>query len=257
MASNEVQGLRYSQDAFRAYILAASTFAWYAKQYRRDYLPANTDVDDSTNFQCYRPGRITDPRWRTWIDEALKYRVVTTGVNPAIYFTGYKAGSSGTCSNTHAGVADNEMSQNGLKYFSEHCSYDNWRDLTAMYYPGSQVKLVQVPVRPTTGSTRFDQGVVITFLSRVRHPTTLNTYSVAWGFEVSRKIGAGAWRTQAVLSWDEATRSIPGAFTSYYSGCARYRVRAFNPRYWDAAKTASPWTYVNGNQPLAPSGVTC
>jgi hypothetical protein len=259
VAENEVASLHYNADAFKTFAVAASNYAWYSKLYPRSYLPAGADIDNSTHFQCMRPGRISDARWVGWINQALRYRLVTPSTKPAgIYDTEYKAGTSGSCASPHGGVSSDQLTQNGLKYYSEHCSYGDWKDLLGVYYPNSDVRLVDVPVRPTTWATSFAGGVSLTFQSQVRNPSSLLPYSDAWGFIVSRKIGNGQWRSFFVSRWDETTRSIKSSVVVNTSGCARYRVAAWNPRWWNAADPRkSAWSKVQGGAPVGPTGVTC
>jgi Carboxypeptidase regulatory-like domain len=259
VAENEVANQHYNEDAFKAFALTASNYAWYYKIYPRSYLPAGADTDNSTHFQCMRPGRISNHRWVGWINEALRYRVVTPATKPAgIYDTEYLQGSQGSCTSPHAGVSSTQLTQIGLKYYSEHCSYGDWKDLLGVYYPNSDVRLVDVPVRPTTSATSFDGGVSLTFQSQVRNPNSLLPYSDAWGFIVSRKIGNGQWRSFFVSRWDETTRSIKSSVVVNTSGCARYRVAAWNPRWWNTADPRkSAWSKVRGGALVGPTGVTC
>jgi hypothetical protein len=259
VAQNEVANQHYNEAAFKAFALTASNYAWYYKIYPKSYVPAGVDADNSTNFQCMRPGRITDPHWVGWINEALRYRIVTPSTKPAgIYDTEYKAGFPGSCNDTHSGVSSNQLTQKGLKYYSEHCNYGDWKDLLGVYYPNSDVRLVDVPVRPTTSAIPFDGGVSLTFQSQVRNPRTLYPYSDAWGFIVSRKIGNGAWRSFFVSRWDEMTRSIKSSVVVNTSSCARYRVAAWNPRWWNPADSRkSSWSKVRGGALVGPTGVTC
>jgi hypothetical protein len=258
VAENEVAVEHYNQDAFRAFALTVSNYAWYYKMYPKSYIPASADVDNSINFQCFRPARISDKRWAGWINEALRHRIVDPSTRPpVIYPTQYKAGPSSnlTCANSHPGMT-NQLSQNGLKFYSEHCTYGSWEDLIGVYYPPSQVSLISVPVRPTTSVVSISGGVRLAFQSRVR--TVSASYGVAWGFIVSRKVGTGAWRTIAVTRWDEATRSIQGSVVINTASCARYRVAAWNPRLWsDTAPQKSKWANVHGGTPVGPTGVTC
>ena len=103
-----------------------------------------------------------------------------------------------------------------------------------------------------------ERGVSLTFQSQVRNPRTLYPYSDAWGFIVSRKIGNGAWRSFFVSRWDEMTRSIKSSVVVNTSGCARHRVAAWSPRWWNSADSRkSAWSKVRGGALVGPTGVTC
>jgi hypothetical protein len=259
VAQNEVGGEGYNADAFKAFAVTASTYAWFWKMYPRSYLPSGADTDNSTHFQCFRPKRITNPAWYGWINEALKYRIVNPATKPSsIYDAEYKAGLGGnpSCSNPGDGVPTGQLSQRGLTYYSAHCSYSDWKTLVTVFYTNAQVVLVQVPVRPSTSATSFSGGVLLNFHSQVRNPITLLPYSDAWGFIVSHKVG-GVWKTLVRTRWDETTRSIPEAFTVYTNACQVYRVAAWNPRFWSPSSTVSAWSNVNGGNPIGPTGVNC
>ena len=203
------------------------------------------DVDDSTNYQCFRTGRGWRPRgvWRNWLQDVLDERIAST--TGRIQITQYGPGSflDSSCHEDPSFPPDgNTASQRGISSLTTLAAcgpITDWRGVVDYYYTHT-VRNGTAPPNPQTSFTKFSGGITFTFKSLVAgHP-------VGWIYEIHR-LRATGWKRIYIKGWSRQRREVP---TSYaygpITGCSKYRIRAINP------VGNSVFSSVNNGNPICP-----
>ena len=214
----EAENLSYNVVGFRAFAALVQNYAWFRKTRLGEY-----DVDDSTRFQCFRPSRRVDPRWREWLNEVLKHRVVgPLGLKE----THYQAGAV-DCDDPRFPPGVNDANQHGIKALStpgSGCYKPDWKDIATHYYTsGTRVVRSGGPMPPRTSFAKTSNSITFNFVS------SESGKPYAWSYYLSKLVD-GQWKRIATVGWEHRLRAVRSSKTIPASGCARYSVRAHNPR---------------------------
>ena len=93
--SGEIFGTAFPGGAFKieaakAIAQAIQSYAWYHRV-RGGNAAGGADVDNTTQFQCFKPHRPVRRSWRTWVGDILDERIADS--NNDIQLTQYRAGT--------------------------------------------------------------------------------------------------------------------------------------------------------------------
>jgi hypothetical protein len=239
--SGEIFGSGFPNGAFRiasakANAQAINSYGWYHRI--RSTAAGSADVDNTTNFQCFKPHRPVMRKWRTWAEDILDERIADG--NNDIQITQYRAGTYNCVESGDHAPNNNILSQLGSKAREEQCGVNDWRSLDNYYYTGN-VTAGLLPPRPQTSHTALQGGIRFNFESKV------GDSRVGWRYQIERFVGAPVnWSRIYNKGWVWANREIPTTFTFATTGTRKYRARACNP------VGCSAYASFNGGNPIAP-----
>jgi hypothetical protein len=244
VAKQEVSIVQYNKPGEQAFFALAQNYGWFHKT-----LPGPFDIENSTRHQCFRPERMVDRRWNSWLQDNLDERVIRS--DGKLLETLYLAGSQPIrCPDptVGAGIA----SQWTIKGLSEGtgagCTQrTDWRNIVTYFYGGSRVVPGALPPQPVANATVSGGAITFTFSSRQLGA------NVAWKFSIEMRRSDGTWARVGLQKWKSSLRAIPSSFryVPAASTCRRYRVRASNPVGW-----STPGQVTAPGTGLSPTG-TC
>lgn len=217
---------RWQLSEWRAVSEAIQTYAWKHRTVGDKSFPkqgggsVSAPVDNTTNYQCFRPQRKIPTSWGDRLSVVLETRVADS--KGKLIYTYYRAGSY-ACSETTYPKDGGTLSQNGARARGQStttgCGGDeSWKDIVDYYYVPS-VKAGVVPGTPTISSSRISGGV------RLNFDTTGGwKYEVEWYITAER-----AWHDVALVGWSSSQRKVKDSVNVQTGACFSYRVRALNP----------------------------
>lgn len=221
VAAGEID-TQWHKTAWKANAAAEQNYAWY-------FRIQGTTVNNTTQYQCFRPERSIPTSWKDWIPDVLDERIANSNGN--ITITQYRAGNSFSgCTDRTYPQNGNILSQWGSKSLDDNGCYSAWSSIDDYYY-SSSVKNGSVPDQPSTDYSKSNGKITFNFDS-----------TGGWHY-VLQKYGGGSWNTIATVGWSWKMRDIPKSHTYDPNGnCYEYRVKATNP------VDSSSWkVYNNGN----------
>lgn len=237
--AGEIGGANYPggvfhQQAAKAVGAAIQNYAWYARRHGGG-AAGGADVDNTTSYQCFKPHRLVQRSFRTWVDDYLDERIANS--DGSIEQTQYKAGHY-ECTDSEFPQNGNMLSQRGAKARDETCGVTDWRDLDNYYYTG-RVTAGSKPPTPRTTFASVSGGVRLDF------PSLAGSSEVAWTYTVAKFV-TDHWVTIDRERWRRNATKVPTSFTYRTSTAYIYKVRGCNP------VGCSPWTYFNGGFAITP-----
>jgi len=233
VAYEEVNILKMNQIGMKAFLSIAQNYAWVRKTRGGPF-----DVDNSTNFQCFRPRKSVDGRWRAWIEDTLDERVTKPNSN-RLLLTEYRGNEPAACSDPLFPEHGGKANQHVIKALSEASfgcpQRTNWRDIVKYFYQvDTKIKDGVRPFLPKTGVVHFpDHSLRITFTSYFRGTDRGATVyeNTAWSYRIVQRKPNGTFRRfrERKPSGFNAVPSSVDFTAAEAAGTNRYYVRACNP----------------------------
>jgi hypothetical protein len=228
--------------AWKSVALAISNYAWY---FKRHPPASNYNVDNTTDFQCFKPFRKVATYWHGWLNEILgtKHFANSSGDTK---ITQYRAGNY-ECTDPAFPQNGDILSQQGARARDNLCGVSYYGDIDNYYYTGSLADNTGPPV-PNTSFSRPSGAVTLNFPSQVGDSSG-HTSNVGWTYEVDRydtNLPTPHWIIIYKKGWENSSRSVPTSFTYHISGCFRYRARVTNP------VAVSSYASFNGDNCISP-----
>lgn len=221
------------EKAWKANAAAQQNYAWYHRI-------QDSPINNTTQYQCFKPHRRVPTRWKRWIGDVNDERLKLGNGN--VQQTQYRAGRY-DCSESLYPADGNKLSQNGSRARADSntaaCGGDEgWRAIAEYYYTGNVVAGAAPPT-PTRSYSVGTSSITFNFNAVVGWRYSLQKhYSECPGGAVGP-----CWVEIYDKGWDWGSRDIPKSFKYSTSGCHEYRVKAVNP------VGSSPYgNYNNGNR---------
>jgi hypothetical protein len=253
-------GAYFGQVGWSAVAAAINSYGWYWKRNRSPNVPSGADVDNTVNFQCFKPGSLVPFSYHAYVGGVLASRVVADGgseilqsfhlgqtscvpSNCTTYTNVSCGGSYGFTDPTYppssysAPVGTNGiLSQLGAKAADDVCNVSNWRSIVNYYYrarsgtsPSGHVvdgTVLNAPPAPLASYLSGSGQITLNF------PSKVGSTPVGWRYSLERASDGVHFRVFQTKTFDWHTHSIPTSSTVVVTGCWTYRVRAWNPNGW-------------------------
>jgi len=232
VAAAEISSLWYKR-AFRANASAIQNYAWAHRL-------AGSPLNNTTQYQCFKPWLKVPTEWAGWLRNVLDERVVASGIQ----VTQYRAGTY-ACRESLYRRNGNIMSQNGSRaranINSKRCGRrESWRGIVRYYYSG-RLRDGRPPRTPTRSWARRPGAVDLDFNAPGAWRYLLQRYpSACKGGKQS------CWGTVYERGWSWRREAIPRSRTAAADRCFAYRVAAVGP------SGRSHYGYYNGGHPICP-----
>jgi hypothetical protein len=226
----------FKEASSKAVAQAIQSYAWYTRRFR-ETAAGGADVNNTTEYQCFKPHVRVRRSFRRWVNDILNERIVE---NARVQNTEYRAGTYNCVESGLHAQNGNVLSQLGAKARDELCGVDDWRNLDEYYYTGT-VQEGLAPPRPQTSFDRVSGGVQFQF------PSNVGTSHVGWRYVVEQTTStAGVWAIIHNRGWSERQRTVPTSFTHRTAFPATYRAKACN------RVGCSAYASFNGGDPISP-----
>lgn len=245
---------RYPVEAIRVQAMAALNYAWFwVHKGGKPFTPAYYDVDDSTNYQCFRHEGAIDSR----ISDAVSWALARVMHRNGVFQSEYRATSGSTCDSPN----DNRMYQVGARSWASGSCAGGARDanwiLHHYYDSGGAFSIdgVQVPGTPTFDSTRpRNTHVGLYFASyAATHYQIQRWNGSAWQVLYDKDIGdhgelLNDWTDTSAGSGTGYWYIVWGANAAGWSSGTQIWVPSWTTRIWNASfeRGGAFWTQSDG-----------
>jgi hypothetical protein len=232
-------GGAFKEASAKAVGAAIQNYAWFARRFRAA-TAGGADVNNTTQYQCFKPFVQVRTSFRRWVGDVLDERIVTS--DRRIQNTEYRAGTYNCVESGLHAQNNNVLSQLGAKARDEQCGVDDWRHLDEYYYTGTVDRGLNPP-RPDTSFSRVSGGIKFAF------PSKVGSSRAGWRYVLERTASTGIGVVWAVIynrGWSARQRTVPTSFTYSTNETQTYRVKACNPT------GCSTYSSFNSDNPISP-----